>query len=91
LTFFKGEGESISGLVDFECMNDKLVSNEKLDFKVSKKNWDKTQLEKVRLTPENNVCKAFKFGITSNDYLHIANVCVNVEEASQNTNAAKHI
>ena len=72
-------------------MNDKLVTNEKLDFKVSKKNWDKTQLEKVRLTPENNVCKAFKFGITSNDYLHIANVCVNVEEASQNTNAAKHI
>ena len=91
LTFFKGEGESISGLVDFECMNDKLVTNEKLDFKVSKKNWDKTQLEKVRLTPENNVCKAFKFGITSNDYLHIANVCVNVEEVSQNTNAAKHI
>ena len=91
LTFFKGEGESISGLVDFECMNDKLVSNEKLSFKVSKKDWDKTQLEKVRLTPENNVCKAFKFGITSNDYLHIANVCVNVEEVSQNTNAAKHI
>lgn len=91
LTFFKGEGDSISGLVDFECMNDKLVSNEKLPFKVSKKDWDKTQLEKVRLTPENNVCKAFKFGITSNDYLHIANVCVNVEEVSQNTNAAKHI
>ena len=91
LTFFKGEGDSISGLVDFECMNDKLVSNEKLNFKVSKKDWDKTQLEKVRLTPENNVCKAFKFGITSNDYLHIANVCVNVEEVSQNTNAAKHI
>lgn len=91
LTFFKGEGKSISGLVDFECMNDKLVTNEKLDFEVSKKNWDKTQLEKVRLTPENNVCKAFKFGITSNDYLHIANVCVNVEEVSQNTNAAKHI
>ena len=91
LTFFKGEGDSISGLVDFECMNDKLVSNEKLPFKVSKKDWDKTQLEKVRLTPENNVCKAFKFGITSDDYLHIANVCVNVEEVSQNTNAAKHI
>lgn len=91
LTFFKGEGESISGLVDFECMSDKLVMNEKLPFKVTKKDWDKTQLEKVRLTPENNVCKAFKFGITSNDYLHIANVCINVEEVSQNTNAAKHI
>lgn len=91
ITFFKGEGNSISGLVDFECMNDKLVSNEKLPFKVSKKDWDKTQLEKVRLTPENNVCKAFKFGINSDDYLHIANVCINVEEVSQNTNAAKHI
>lgn len=91
LTFFKGDGRSISGLVDFECMNDKLVYNEKLDFKVSKKSWDNTQLEKVRLTPENNVCKAFKFGITSDDYLHIANVCINVEEVSQNTNAAKHI
>lgn len=89
LTCFKGDGDTVNGNFTFECMNDKLKYNETIPFTVSKKDWDESQLVKVKVSPKNNVCKAFRFGISSDDYLHIANVNVVIDEVSQNTNAQK--
>jgi hypothetical protein len=87
LTLFKGSGNTIKGSIDFQCMNDKLIANSSREFQVSKTDWDTSQLVKVKLTPGNNVMKAFKFGINTDDYIHIANVNIVIEEVSNNTNA----
>lgn len=90
ITFFKGMDVSeINGVFSFDCMNDKLKVNEKIPFKVTKRDWDESQLVKVKITPKNNVLKAFKFGIKSDDYYHIANVNILLDEVSDNTNAQK--
>lgn len=87
VTYFKGNGNTVSGNFNFECMNDALKYNEVIPFTVSKKDWEKSQLVKVKVTPKNNVLKAFKLGIKSDDYIHIANVNIAIEEVSTNTNA----
>lgn len=90
ITFFKGSDTfDIKGVFSFDCMNDKLKVNEKIKFNITKKDWDESQLVKVKFTPENNVLKAFKFGIKSDDYYHIANVNILLDEVSDNTNAQK--
>lgn len=90
ITFFKGTDVSdIKGVFSFDCMNDKLKVNEKIPFNITKKDWDESQLVKVKITPKNNVLKAFKFGIKSDDYYHIANVNILLDEVSDNTNAQK--
>lgn len=91
LTFFDEEQKEVNAVLSFECVNDKLKINEKIPVSIKPKDWTDTHLTKVRLTPKNNVLKAFKFGLTSSSSdIHLANVCIGLEEVSQNTNAAKH-
>lgn len=95
ITFFRGDyndriAETVSGNLYFDCMHDNMPKREKQEFKITAKDWEPTALKKIRFVPKDNVVKAFRFGIDSNDYIYIANVCVNVEEVSQNTNAPLH-
>ncbi len=90
ITFFKGNSNTVEGSLYFECMHDNVPKKEKQDFKITSKDWLPTSLNKIRFVPKDNMVKAFKFGLSSDDYIHIANVCVNIEEASQNTNAPIH-
>lgn len=88
ITFFRGNSSPISGNVYFECLSDRMPKKEKQGFTVNKLDWNNSALFKVRFVPKDNVCKAFRFGIDSKDEnIHIANVCINVEELSQNTNS----
>ena len=95
ITFFRGDNndkhdETVEGNLYFDCMHDNMPKREKQDFKITKKDWEPTALKKVRFVPKDNVVKAFRFGIDSEDYIYIANICVNIEEVSQNTNAPIH-
>jgi hypothetical protein len=88
ITFFRGNSSPISGNVYFECLSDRMPKKEKQGFTINKLDWNNSALFKVRFVPKDSVCKAFRFGIDSKDEnIHIANVCINVEELSQNTNS----
>jgi hypothetical protein len=88
LTFYKGSGESVELDVYFNSMNDNLTQNEVIHKKITPKDWTNTQLAKVIITPENNIAKAFQFGIKSDsENLHLSSITLKLEEISQNTNA----
>lgn len=95
ITFFRGDGnnrnnDTVEGFLKFDCMHDNMPKTEKQSFRITTKDWLPTALNKVRFVPKDNVVKAFRFGIESNDYIYIANVCLNIEEVSANTNAKIH-
>lgn len=79
------------GKLEYECVNDTLKKNETIPFTVSAKDYDDTELVKLRLTPKNNIGKAFRFEVSSEDYMRLANLNVVIDEVSENTNAAKHV
>ena len=91
ITFFAGDGRSIKGNVYFECLYDKMPEKSKRPFEIESVYWKKSKLQKLTFRPDNNVVKAFRFGLDSPDYLHIAGININVDEVSQNTNSIKHI
>ena len=91
ITFFRGNSSPISGNVYFECLNDFMPKKERQGFTINKTDWNNSALYKLRFVPKDNVCKAFRFGLESKDEnIHIANVCINVDEVSQNTNSPGH-
>ena len=88
ITFFRGDCQRITGDLFFECLSDQMPLKEKQNFEIVKTDWNSSALFKLRFVPKDNVCKAFRFGLKSKDEnVHIANVAVNVEELSQNTNS----
>ena len=88
ITFFRGDNTPIKGNLYFESLSDNMPKKEKQGFTINKLDWNNSALFKVRFVPKDNVCKAFRFGIDSKDEnIHIVNVCINVEELSQNTNS----
>lgn len=87
ITFFMGDKSSVKGQIYYGCLNDKNPKDEIQDFKITAADWDNSPAFKVRFVPKDNVVKAFRFGIKSDDYIHIANVCINTNEISENTNA----
>lgn len=92
ITFFRGDSQKVLGNVYFECLNDEMPKKEKQAFEITKNDWNRSALFKLRFVPKDNVVKAFRFGFDSKDEnVHIANVCINVEEVSQNTNGPKHV
>lgn len=90
ITFYKGQNDTVKGNLDFEIMFDKTVKNETVPFKITASDWENSMIKKVRFVPKNNTAKGFKFGISSSDYIYIANVAVIIEEISKNTNASIH-
>lgn len=82
--------EPISGKLYYESVDDISVEKAYQPFDFTKKDFNKSKIQKVRLTPQTPTCKAFKFGIESDDYVHIADVCISIDVVSENTNAAKH-
>lgn len=91
ITFFRGNSSPIKGVVNFECLNDFMPKKERQNFEITKLDWNNSALYKLRFVPKDNVCKAFRFGLESKDEnIHIANVCINVDEVSQNTNSPGH-
>ena len=90
VTFYKGQTDTVKGNLDFEIMYDKTVKNETVPFKITASEWENSMIKKVRFVPKNNTAKGFKFGISSDDYIYIANVAVIIEEVSKNTNASIH-
>ena len=91
ITFFRfDKNDTVSGKVYCDVMHDNMPKRITSDFKITSKDWDATALKKIEFTFPNNVGKAFRFGIESNDYVSIASFTINIEEVSQNTNAPKH-
>ena len=90
ITLFRYTDDPVSGNLLFSIINDKDRVNENLKFVINKKDWSNSSLIKVRLVPNNNVMKAMKLNITSPNYISVANVCLNIDEVSQNTNAPKY-
>ena len=92
ITFYKGGDDTVKGNLKFTMVFDKTPPKEEVqDFKITKVDWEPTHLKKVRFVPKNGQSvKAFKFGLESDDYIYVANVCINVEEISSNTNAPIH-
>lgn len=91
ITFFRyDKNDTVSGKVYCDVMHDNMPKRITSDFKITSKDWDATALKKIEFTFPNNVGKAFRFGIESDDYISIANFTINLEEMSQNTNAPKH-
>lgn len=91
ITFFRyNKNDTVSGKVYCDVMHDNMPKRITSDFKITSKDWDATALKKIEFTFPNNVGKAFRFGIESDDYISIANFTINLEEVSQNTNAPKH-
>lgn len=91
ITFFRfDKNDTVSGKVYCDVMHDNMPKRTYSDFKITSKDWDATALKKIEFTFPNNVGKAFRFGIVSDDYISIAAFTVNLEEVSQNTNAPKH-
>ena len=89
LTFYKGNGESVEMDILFNSMNDNLTQNEVIHKKITPKDWTTSQLCKVIITPENNIAKAFQFGVKSNsENFHLSNICWRVDEVSNNTNTS---
>ena len=91
ITFFRfDKNDTVSGKVYCDIMHDNMPKRSTADFKITSKDWDATALKKIEFTFPNNVGKAFRFGIESDDYVSIASFTINIEEVSQNTNAPKH-
>lgn len=91
ITFFRyNKNDTVSGKVYCDVMHDNMPKRITSDFKITSKDWDATALKKVEFTFPNNVGKAFRFGIESDDYISIASFTMNLDEMSQNTNAPKH-
>lgn len=91
ITFFRfDKNDTVSGKVYCDVMHDNMPKRTYSDFKITSKDWDATALKKIEFTFPNNVGKAFRFGIESDDYISIASFTVSIEEVSQNTNAPKH-
>lgn len=91
VTFFRyDKNDTVSGKVYCDVMHDNMPRRISSDFKITSKDWDATALKKIEFTFPNNVGKAFRFGIESDDYISIAAFTMNLEEVSQNTNAPKH-
>lgn len=91
ITFFRfDKNDTVSGKVYCDVMHDNMPKRTYSDFKITSKDWDATALKKIEFTFPNNVGKAFRFGIESDDYISIASFTINLEEVSQNTNAPKH-
>lgn len=91
ITFFRyDKKDTVSGKVYCDVMHDNMPKRISSDFKITSKEWDATALKKIEFTFPNNVGKAFRFGIESDDYISIASFTMNLEEESQNTNAPKH-
>lgn len=91
VTFFRfDKNDTVSGKVYCDVMHDNMPKRTYSDFKITSKDWDATALKKIEFTFPNNVGKAFRFGIVSDDYISVAAFTVNLEEVSQNTNAPKH-
>ena len=91
ITFFRyNKDDTVSGKVYCDIMHDNMPKRITSDFKITSKDWDATALKKIEFTFPNNVGKAFRFGIESDDYISIASFTMNLEEVSQNTNAPKH-
>lgn len=91
ITFFNYNDKTIEGKVYWDCMHDNMPKRTYRPFKITAKDWEPTKLKKLEFAAPGNVGKAFRFGIESNDYISIADVMLNMEEVSQNTNAPKHI
>lgn len=91
ITFFRyDKNDTVSGKVYCDVMHDNMPKRISSDFKITSKDWDATALKKVEFTFPNNVGKAFRFGIESDDYISVAAFTMNLEEVSQNTNAPMH-
>ena len=91
ITFFRyDKNDTVSGKVYCDVMHDNMPKRITSDFKITSKDWDATALKKIEFTFPNNVGKAFRFGIESDDYISIASFTMNMEEVSQNTNAPLH-
>ena len=91
ITFFRfDKNDTVSGKVYCDVMHDNMPKRITSDFKITSKDWDATALKKIEFTFPNNVGKAFRFGIESDDYISIASFTINIDEVSQNTNAPKH-
>lgn len=91
VTFFRfDKNDTVSGKVYCDVMHDNMPKRITSDFKITSKDWDATALKKIEFTFPNNVGKAFRFGIESNDYISITSFTINIEEVSQNTNAPIH-
>lgn len=91
VTFFRyNKNDTVSGKVYCDVMHDNMPKRITADFKITSKDWDATALKKIEFTFPNNVGKAFRFGIESDDYISIVSFTMNLEEVSQNTNAPKH-
>ena len=91
VTFFDYNSKTIEGQVYWDLMHDNMPNRVYRDFKISAKDWDITKLKKIQFIAPDNVGKAFKFGIKSNDYISIADISINTEEVSDKTNAPIHI
>lgn len=91
ITFFRfDKNDTVSGKVYCDVMHDNMPKRIVSPFKITSKDWDATALKKIEFTFPNNVGKAFRFGIESDDYVSIASFTINIDEVSQNTNAPKH-
>lgn len=91
ITFFKNSNDTVTGEIYYDYIYDKSSNRISRTFTISAKDWDNSSLKKVIMTVPNNIVKAFRFGITSDDYISIANIAVNAEMVSQNTNSEIHI
>lgn len=90
ITFFNYNNKTVEGKIYWDCMHDNMPKRIYRDFKITAKDWEPTKLKKLQFTAPDNVGKAFRLGIESNDYISIADIAVNTEEVSQNTNAPLH-
>lgn len=90
ITFFSTTKKSISGKVYFETVYDTEAKRTEQDWKITTKDFDSINLYKMTVAIPNNVGKAFKIGISSSDYISIADIGIEYNKVSENTNAPKH-